>query len=198
MFWIFLSVVLVLAVYSQGFRRGCLTLIVLAACGFGYVYTNWSNRESPPRGAHAAITANTALAPKVVGTGNHRSGSSDGRSGPDSNLAVITSEPTENDASESNNRRTPDMSHLDADDQDSIESVCSGDKILRGPLAYNRCLNDQLVKLERSPKRPSLAGLSIGERESIESVCSGPKILKGPAAYNRCLIQQLNTLKSSN
>src|SRR3546814_2027930 len=60
-------------------------------------------------------------------------------------------------------------------DLQSIEAACSTDKYVNGPAAYNRCLNNQLVALERQGGRPDLSRLSTTERNSIEAACSTDK-----------------------
>ena len=90
--------------------------------------------------------------------------------------------------------RNTEISSLSSAERQSIESACSGDKVLNGPAAYNRCLANQLAALRNAPRYPDMSSLSSAERQSIESACSGDKVLNGPAAYNRCLYQQLRQL----
>jgi len=92
--------------------------------------------------------------------------------------------------------RRPDLSRLSSPERQSIEAACSTDKYVNGPAAYNRCLNNQLVALERQGGRPDLSRLSTTERNSIEAACSTDKYVNGPAAYNRCLSQQLARLRN--
>jgi len=73
----------------------------------------------------------------------------------------------------------------------SLESACVTEKVMQGPAAYNRCLQNQLASLAAGPRRPDLSGLTGPERESIESACVTEKVMQGPAAYNRCLQNQL-------
>ena len=93
-------------------------------------------------------------------------------------------------SSETNN-----LSNLSTSDRASIESACSGAKLLQGPAAYHRCLSTQLQELTQDPNAPDLSRLSSDDRASIESVCSGAKLLQGPAAYHRCLRNQLSELR---
>ncbi len=109
-------------------------------------------------------------------------------------------------------------SELTKTEQQSIEAACSSAKVLKGPAAYDACLQTQLNQLawarlgirtsrttgassQPQPSRPAgaasrpdLSGLSQPEQQSIEAACSSAKYLQGPAAYNACVQAQLNRL----
>lgn len=75
---------------------------------------------------------------------------------------------------------------LDADERQSIESVCFDAK-LRGPAAYSQCRQKHLEQLSAGPS-PELSGLDADTRQSIESACLRAKLLEGLAAYNQCRV----------
>ncbi len=87
----------------------------------------------------------------------------------------------------------PDLSTLNFNDRESIQSVCLSAKLNLGPAAYNKCLQKQLNALAGS-HYPDLSTLSFDDRESIQSVCLSAKLNLGPTAYNECLQKQLNRL----
>jgi hypothetical protein len=39
----------------------------------------------------------------------------------------------------------PDLSGIPDNDRRSLEQVCNSDRVLRGPVAYNNCLREQLA-----------------------------------------------------
>ena len=86
------------------------------------------------------------------------------------------------------------LSGLSFDEKISIERACSLAKS-SGPATYNRCLNDQLKKLQAGMKHPDLSSLSFDEKISIERACSLAKS-SGPATYNSCLNDQLKKLQA--
>ena len=51
---------------------------------------------------------------------------------------------------------TPDLSRLSREERESIQSVCSSEKYLQGPVAYNRCVASQLSSLKDAPRTPDL------------------------------------------
>ena len=51
---------------------------------------------------------------------------------------------------------TPDLSGLSREERESIQSVCSSEKYLQGPVAYNRCVASQLRSLKDAPRTPDL------------------------------------------
>ena len=51
---------------------------------------------------------------------------------------------------------TPDLSGLSREERESIQSVCSSEKYLQGPVAYNRCVASQLSSLKGAPRTPDL------------------------------------------
>ena len=89
---------------------------------------------------------------------------------------------------------TYDLSSLSASDRDSIESACSGARLVQGAASYHRCLNTQLEELAQHPDAPDLSRLSSVDRASIESACSGTRLVQGAASYHRCLNTQLEEL----
>jgi len=106
--------------------------------------------------------------------------------------------PSEGRASSAAGPRRADLPGLSRPEQESIESACSTEKVVQGPAAYNRCLQNQLASLAAGPRRPDLSRLSRPEQESIESACATEKVVQGPAAYNRCLLKQLDLLGMRN
>ena len=82
----------------------------------------------------------------------------------------------------------------DLSERQALEAVCSSEKYLNGPAAYNRCRSNQLAMLQRQPERPNLAGLNAELKQSIEFACSTDKYLNGPAAYNSCVLRQIRQL----
>ena len=84
--------------------------------------------------------------------------------------------------------------HLIRSEQESIKSVCSTAKILKGPAAYRNCLASQLKQLASAPRTGGTNHLTTDELSSLQSVCSTAKILKGPAAYRYCINGQLKQL----
>jgi hypothetical protein len=110
---------------------------------------------------------------------------------PEQSLLTTSDKPSRQVASGS---KQADLSPLNSDERQSIESACSTAKYLQGPAAYNLCLSRHLQEWGSGPKRPDLSSLNSDERQSIESACSTAKYLQGPAAYNRCLLRQLQSL----
>src|SRR3546814_18547407 len=93
--------------------------------------------------------------------------------------------------------RRPDLSRPSSPERPSIEAACSTDKYVNGPAAYNRCLNNQLVALERQGGRPDLSRLSTKERNYIEAACSTDQYVNGRAAHTRSLSQHLPRLRTN-
>jgi curved DNA-binding protein CbpA len=89
----------------------------------------------------------------------------------------------------------PDLSGLSDPEKQSIETVCASDKLLQGPVEYNRCVSKNADALRNAPKPPDLSHLSARERDSLELVCSNSKLMEGPTAYNQCLVRQLELMK---
>jgi hypothetical protein len=89
---------------------------------------------------------------------------------------------------------TNDLSSLSALDKNSIESACSGARLVQGAASYHRCLNTQLEELAHYPDAPNLSRLGSVDRASIESACSGARLVQGAASYHRCLNTQLEEL----
>jgi hypothetical protein len=94
--------------------------------------------------------------------------------------------------------QAPDLSGLNDLEKQSMETACASEKLLQGPLEYNKCVNKQLDALRKAPKTPDLSGLSARERDSVELVCSSAKLIEGPASYNRCLTRQLELIKKQH
>src|SRR5438445_789666 len=86
----------------------------------------------------------------------------------------------------------PSLSGLDDATRQSIELACIMQKG-QGPVAYGRCLNEQIHTLRSSPGIPSLSGLDDATRQSIELACITQKG-QGPAAYGECLRAQLRSI----
>jgi hypothetical protein len=89
---------------------------------------------------------------------------------------------------------TYDVSGLSALDRASIESACSGARLVQGAASYHRCLNAQLGDLAQHPRTPDLNKLSSVDRASVESACSGARLVQGAASYHQCLDTQLGDL----
>src|SRR3989442_1534230 len=86
----------------------------------------------------------------------------------------------------------PSLSGLDDATRQSIELACITQKG-EGPVAYGRCLNEQIDALRSSPGIPSLSGLDDATRQSIELACITQKG-QGPVAYGECLRAQLRSI----
>jgi len=69
--------------------------------------------------------------------------------------------------------------------------VCSQDRYMRGPAAYNRCLSSQLAALVAVERRVDLSGVPSADRESIQMACSQAKFMEGPTSYAECVATQI-------
>jgi hypothetical protein len=83
---------------------------------------------------------------------------------------------------------------LSAADTDRLVTLCSRQKKLWGPVAYQSCVRAQLEMIKSPASKPDLSALSVAERESIESACSETRRLRGQAGYNRCEAQRVASL----
>jgi hypothetical protein len=92
----------------------------------------------------------------------------------------------------------PDLSSLSGPEKQSLESACASDKLMQGPLEYNRCVEKQLAALKALPKRSDLSGLNSRDADFVESQCSQAKLMQGPAEYYKCLANQLELLKKQS
>ena len=81
---------------------------------------------------------------------------------------------------------------LDRETKFSIELACSGAQI-QGPVAYKRCIDQQVQGVMRHGAVPDLSNLDRETKFSIELACSGAQI-QGPVAYSDCLRRHLNSL----
>ena len=54
-------------------------------------------------------------------------------------------------------KKRPDLSGLSKMELRSIESACNGERITKGPAAYNTCLSEKFKRWEKSVKRPNLS-----------------------------------------
>lgn len=90
----------------------------------------------------------------------------------------------------------PTLKDLSAEEKGAIESVCSGEKLLNGLKAYDKCVSSQKMKLANTPSPPDLSMLNPDERSSIKTVCNGEKSLYGPAAFYKCLEDQKDKLNN--
>ncbi|HEY6306700.1 MAG TPA: restriction endonuclease [Candidatus Angelobacter sp.] len=77
------------------------------------------------------------------------------------------------------------------------ESACHPDRQKSDPVAYDRCLREQVDALQTSPGSPDLSTFSSAERRMMKSACHPDGQLSGPAAYYRCLREQVNALQTS-
>ena len=82
-----------------------------------------------------------------------------------------------------------------ADERAAIERTCEPTRIVNGPAAYYRCVEQQLTDLQ-SVSRPAFRGVGADERAAIERTCEPTRIVNGPAAYYQCVEQQLTDLQS--
>lgn len=89
----------------------------------------------------------------------------------------------------------PSPMDLSQEEQASIDSACSDQKLVNGDTAYIRCASKKKDALLSGPRNIDLTALNASERESIESACSDQKLTQGPAEYNACLVRQLSALK---
>jgi hypothetical protein len=86
------------------------------------------------------------------------------------------------------------VSSLSAADSERLTNLCSRQKELGGPIAYQACLKAQLQMIKRSTSKPDLTALSVTERESIEAACSETRRIRGQGSYNRCETEQAASL----
>jgi peptidoglycan hydrolase-like protein with peptidoglycan-binding domain len=86
---------------------------------------------------------------------------------------------------------------LSADEERSLESVCSSAKYTQGPAAYQACITRQLTALQSAPRGHDFSGLTDDEHRSLEAACSSAKYTQGPATYNRCIAKQLAALRTA-
>jgi hypothetical protein len=89
----------------------------------------------------------------------------------------------------------PDLRGLDAETRQSLDLACIAAR-QQGPVAYARCVNEQLAALRESPGMPDLYRFDAATRQSIQLACNGVK-LQGPAAYARCLHHQVDALRDA-
>jgi hypothetical protein len=86
------------------------------------------------------------------------------------------------------------MWSISAADTDRLAMLCSRQKELWGPVAFQSCLKAQLEMIKSPARKPDLSALSVAERESIESACLERRRLRGQAGYNRCEAEQVARL----
>ena len=86
----------------------------------------------------------------------------------------------------------PSLSGLDDATRQSIELACVTQNT-QGPVAYGKCLNNQINALRSSPGIPSLSCLDDATRQSIELACVTQNT-QGPVAYGKCLRAQLRSI----
>jgi hypothetical protein len=90
-----------------------------------------------------------------------------------------------------------DLSALNEEERESIESSCSEAKRIHGTGGYDRCLTAQMAEFAADPARPDLSGLDEADRSSIEGACRKAKYREGPSAYNRCRAGLIKLLAES-
>ena len=88
----------------------------------------------------------------------------------------------------------PDLSALDQEEHESIESTCGPAERSSGDSGFNRCLREQMAAFAADPARPDMTLLGDVDRSQIESACRNAKEQRGPAAYNRCRIRLVQLL----
>jgi len=81
--------------------------------------------------------------------------------------------------------------------QTLIDSACISEKFGGGPIAYERCVYDQLSKYRQSDPIPDMSRYDRSLRTMIDSACSSEKHGGGPAAYARCVTNQLSSYSQS-
>ncbi len=86
---------------------------------------------------------------------------------------------------------------LSNSERSSLESACYIAKISEGPASYDRCKQNQLTLLSKSPSTPDMSSLSSVDRSSVDSACYIARISEGPASYNNCVTRQLWALVRS-
>jgi len=86
------------------------------------------------------------------------------------------------------------MWSISAADTNRLAMLCSRQKELWGPVAFQSCLKAQLEMIKSPARKPDLSALSVAERESIESACLDRRRLRGQAGYNRCEAEQVARL----
>src|SRR5437870_12926213 len=79
----------------------------------------------------------------------------------------------------------PSLSGLDDATRQSIELVCITQKG-EGPVAYGRCLSEQISSIGGSPGSARVSGLDDATRQMIELVCVTTKV-EGPRSYGGCV-----------
>ena len=84
-----------------------------------------------------------------------------------------------------------DISSLSSGEEAALTMVCSSAS-MKGPAAYNQCVEEQLSMLESTPS-PDISNLSRSEESALSSACLRAS-MKGPAAYNQCIELQLSIL----
>jgi len=86
---------------------------------------------------------------------------------------------------------------LSAQEQSSIDSACSDQKLVYGAAAYEKCVLDKKTALIAGPRHIDLSGLNALEYASIESACSNQRLVEGPAPFNACLVRKLADLQTA-
>jgi hypothetical protein len=93
--------------------------------------------------------------------------------------------------------RAPSQTDLSQEEQASIDSACSDQKLMYGNAAFDKCAAKKIAALKVGPRNIDLTALTASERESIESACSDQKLVGGPADYNACFVRKLSALKTA-
>ena len=71
-------------------------------------------------------------------------------------------------------------------------------QMLRGEVAYERCVAEQIADLAQLGEKPSLAAATDGERAAIEDGCGNIGFFYGPAAFYRCAQERLAELAEAD
>jgi hypothetical protein len=89
-----------------------------------------------------------------------------------------------------------DLSTLDPQTRQSIETACVGD-FTRGPAPYRKCVERQLQSIAGAGEAPDLSRLDPQTRQSIETACVGD-FTRGPAPYHKCIKRQLTSIDGTD
>jgi hypothetical protein len=81
---------------------------------------------------------------------------------------------------------------LDGETRRSIELACISEKV-QGPVAYKRCIDQQVQGVMRHGAVPDLSNVDGETRRSIELACISEKV-QGPVAYSECLRGHLHSI----
>ena len=90
----------------------------------------------------------------------------------------------------------PDLTQYGSEAKRSMESACNYDRVMNGPAAYAKCLNNQIAQYSSGNKVPDLTQYGSEAKRSMESACNYDRVMNGPAAYAKCLNNQIAQYRS--